>query len=216
MNPPKTTKARWWMWLASGILLLLLLIAFIHGVLRDSNDTFLLSDLNVYPPHPGESTTMVNAIPEIDVEQLSESLAQALARHINDKNRHNLQALEESRLAQMRMFEEWRERFGEKIEEYLLRLDGLDQKLHSIEHGVHRLLDAVEDETPRSSMTPAFTFRGIEIWHGRAHALLEHEGRILPAQEGESRLGWRIHAIDRDSRKLHVSDGMTELVLEEQ
>lgn len=215
MNSSKTSRARWRIWWAGG-LLLLLLAASIYGVARSSVETLPFSDLGVRSSPPEEPVSMVNVVPDIDVEQLSESLAKVLNQRLDQRVYRKLEELKENRLMQTQSIEEWKEELGDKIEMQSSQLAGLNQRLHSIEHGISQLLETLEDETPASPVGPTFVFRGIEIWHGQVYALLEHEGRIVPVREGESRLGWRVHVIDRDSLKLHVGDGMREHVLEVQ
>ena len=212
MNSKETSGVRWRVWLASG-LLLLLLVASIYGVARSFGEALPLSGLGVRSSHPEEFVPAVNVAPEIDVEQLSESLAQALNRHLDQRIHRNREELEESRLMQTQLIEEWKEELGDKIKMHSSRLTDLNQRLDLIESGISRLLKTLEDEALEPPMEPIFVFRGIEIWHGQVYALLEHEGQIMPVREGESRLGWRIHVIDRDGRKLHVSNGMKEHVL---
>ncbi|MDE0152387.1 MAG: hypothetical protein OXN23_00785 [Gammaproteobacteria bacterium] len=209
MSFEKISGVRRWMWLVGG-LLLLLSAASIYGVARDPGETLSFPSLGVNSAHPEEF------VPEINVEQLSESLAQALNRHLDKRVRHTLEELKESRFAQTQLIEEWKERLDVKIEMQASKLADLDQKLDSIKYEINQLLNTLEDEALEPSMEPTFVFRGIEIWHGQIYALLEYEGRIVPVREGESRLGWRIHVIDRDSQKLHVGDGMKEYVLEVQ
>ncbi len=216
MNLQKSSRTRWRVWLAGGVFSLLLLAAFVHEMLRGSNETFSFSDPGVQPLHPTGLPSAASSIPEIDIKLLSESLAQALGNRLDEWDRRNLEAFEKNLLAQMRTLREWRKGLDEKIETQFSRLQGVEQKLHSLERGMNRLLTSLEDEAVQVSMQPAFIFRGIEVWHGQAYALLEHQGRILPARQGDSRLGWRINAIDRNDRKLHISDGMTQLILEEQ
>lgn len=215
MNSQKTSGVRRWIWLV-GWLLLLLSAASIYGVARSPDETLPFSGLGVRSSHPEELVSTVSGVPEIDVEQLSESLAQVLNQRLDPQVYRNLEELKEDRLVQTQLIEEWKEELGDEIEMQSSQLADLNQKLDSIERGVGQLLKTFEDETPDSPMEPTFVFRGIEIWHGQAYALLEHEGRIVPVREGESRLGWRIYAIDRDGRKLHVGDGIQEYVLEVQ
>lgn len=212
MNSKETPGIRRWVWLVSG-LLLLLLVASVYGVARSLGETLPLSSLGVRSSHPEELVPAVNVAPEIDVEQLSESLAQALNRHLDQQIHRNREELKESWLMQTESIEEWKEELGDKIKMQSSRLADLNQRLHLIESGINRLLNTLEDEALEPSMEPMFVFRGIEIWHGQIYALLEHEGQIMPVREGESRLGWRIQAIDRDGRKLHVSDGVQEHIL---
>ena len=209
----KETEVRRRVWLVSG-LLLLLLVASIYGVARSLGETLPLSNLGVRSSHPEEFVPTVNVAPEIDVEQLSESLAQALNHHLDQRIHRSREELEESRLMQTQLIEEWKEELGDKIKMQSSGLADLNQRLHLIESGINQLLNALEDEAFDPPVEPMFVFRGIEIWHGQVYALLEHEGRIMPVREGESRLGWRVHAIDRDGRKLHVGDGMKEQVME--
>ena len=215
MSFEKISGVRRWMWLGGG-LLLLLSAASIYGVMRGSSETLSFLDLGVHPPHLEEFALEENSVPEINVEQLSESLAQALDHHLDQRIHRNLEELKESRLMQTQLIEEWKEELGDKIELQSSQLANLNQRLHSIEHGISQLLKTLEDETLDSPMGPTFVFRGIEIWHGQVYALLEHEGRIVPVREGESRLGWRVHVIDRNSLKLHVGDGIQKHVLEVQ
>lgn len=211
----KETGVRRWVWLVSG-LLLLLLVASIYGAARSLGETLPLSSLGVRSSHLEEFVPAVNVAPEIDVEQLSESLAQALSRHLDQPVHRSREELEERRLMQTQLIEEWKEELGDKIKMQSSRLADLNQRLNLIENGINQLLNTLEDETLEPPVEPMFVFRGIEIWHGQVYALLEHEGRIMPVREGESRLGWRVRAIDRDGRKLHVGDGMKEQVLEVQ
>lgn len=213
MNSQKTPDVRRWTWLVGG-LLLLLMVGLIYGVVRSSNEALSFSGLGVRSLHSEEFVPTANVVPEIDVEQLSESLTQALNRDLDQWIRRNLEELKENRLMQTQLIEEWKEGFDSKIEMQSSKLADLNQRLHLIEYGVNQLLKTLEDEAPQPPMEPTFVFRGIEIWHGQAYALLEHEGQIVPVREGESRLGWRVYAIDRDGRKLHVGDGMKEHVLE--
>lgn len=215
MNSKETPGIRRWVWLVSG-LLLLFLVASAYGVARSLDETLPLSSPGVRPSHPEEHVPAVNVAPEIDVGRLSESLAQALNRHLDQWIHRNREELKESRLMQIQSIEEWKEELGGEIKMQSSRLAELNQRLHLIEGGINRLLETLEDEALEPPMEPMFVFRGIEIWHGQIYALLEHEGQIMPVREGESRLGWRIHAIDRDGRKLHVSDGMQEHILEVQ
>lgn len=215
MNSQKTSGVRRWIWLVGG-LLLLLSAASIYGVARSPDETLPFSGLGVRSSHPEELVSTVSVIPEIDVEQLSESLAQVLNQRLDPQVYRNLEELKEDRLVQTQLIEEWKEELGDEIEMQSSQLADLNQKLDSIERGVGQLLKTFEDKTPDSPMEPTFVFRGIEIWHGQAYALLEYEGRIVPVREGESRLGWRIYVIDRDGRKLHVGDGIQEYVLEVQ
>ncbi len=216
MNFQKSSRTRWRVWLAGGVFSLLLLAALVHEMLRGSNETFAFSDPGVQLLQPTELPSAASAIPEIDMKLLSESLAQTLDNRLNKWDQRNLEVFEKTFLSQMRTFEKWREGLDEKLKTQSSRLQGMDQKLHLLERGMNRLLGSLEDEAIQVSMEPEFIFRGIEVWHGQAYALLEHQGRILPARQGDSRLGWRINAIDRDNRKLHISDGMTKLILEEQ
>ena len=216
MNLKKSSRTRWWVVLAAGVFSLLLLVAFVYEMLRAPGETLSLSNPGVQPFHLTEFLPAEKAIPEIDIKQLSESLEQALDSRFDEWDQRKHKVLEEDRLAQMQTFEKHWKGLGEKIETQSSKLQGMGQKLRLLENGMNRLLAALEDEALQVSTEPAFTFRGVEIWHGQTYALLEHQGRILPARQGESRLGWRIHTIDRDGQKLHVSDGMTEFVLEEQ
>lgn len=213
MNSSETSGSRWRIWLVGGVLLLLLAAGFTYGVTRSPNETLLLAGSGDHSVPLEELMPVANPVPEIDVEKLSESLAGVLGGRLAEENRRVFEAFEESRRAQARMFQEWSEGFDGKFEE---RLEHLDQRLGSLERNMNHLSGLIEEETQQASGEPAFVFRGVEVWHGQTHALLEHEGRILPVRQGESRLGWRIHAIDRDNRKLHVGDGVSEFVLEEQ
>lgn len=215
MNSQKTSGVRRWVWLAGG-LLLLLSVTSIYGVARSPDETLSLSGLGIHSSHPEKLVSTVNVVPEIDVEQLSESLAQVLNQRLDQQVYRNLEELKENRLMQTQSIEEWKEELGDKIEMQSSQLADLNQKLHSIERRVSQLLKAFEDETLDSPVEPTFVFRGIEIWHGQVYALLEYEGRIVSVREGESRLGWRVHAIDRNSLKLYVGDGIQEHVLEVQ
>jgi len=214
MSFEKISGVRRWMWLVGG--LLLLSAASIYGVARDPGETLSFPSLGVNSAHPEEFVPEVKFVPEINVEQLSESLVQSLNRHLDQRVRHTLEELKESRFVQTQLIEEWKERLDVKIEMQSSKLANLDQKLDSIKYEINQLLNTLEDEALEPSMEPTFVFRGIEIWHGQVYALLEYEGRIVPVREGESRLGWRIHVIDRDGQKLHVGDGMKEYVLEVQ
>lgn len=216
MNLPKSFRTRWWLWLAGGVFSLLLLTAFVREKLWYPNETFSFSDPGVTSLHPTEFPSAGNATSEIDEEQLLESLEQVLDSRLDEWEQRQHKFFEENRLTQMQIYGEWRKELDEKIETQSSKLQNMNQKLHSLESGMNRLLATHEDEMFQVSTEPAFTFRGIEIWHGQTYALLEHQGRILPAREGESRLGWRIHTIDRDGQRLHVSDGVTEFVMEEQ
>lgn len=215
MNSKKSSRMRWRVWLAGGVFSLLLLVVFVHGMLRDSGEKFSISNPGIHSPHSTEFQLAASAIPEIDTEELSGSLEQALDNRLDEWNERSLELFEENRSRQMQLFSEWQEELDRKVEKQFSGLKDIDRRLHSLEYGMDRLLASLEDETLQASIEPAFTFRGIEVWHGQAYALLEHQGQILPARQGDSRLGWKIHAIDRSGRKLHVSDGMTELVLEE-
>ena len=96
------------------------------------------------------------------------------------------------------------------------QLSQLERRLQSLEQGQAQLLAlaragaaaAADEDVP-------FVFRGTEVWNGQVYALLEHEGRILSARQGEARLGWRVRAIDREQRSLRISDGRAEHTLEE-
>ena len=215
MNSQKTSGMRRRVWLTGGLLLLLSAVS-IYGVVRSPDETLPFSGLSVRSSHPEELVPTVNVVPEIDVEQLSESLAQVLNQRLDQRVYRNFEELKENRLIQTQSIEEWKEELGDKIEMQSSQLADLNQRLHSIERGISQLLKTLEDKTPDSTMEPTFVFRGIEIWHGQVYALLEHEGRIVPVREGESRLGWRVHVIDRDSLELHVGDGIQEHVMEVQ
>lgn len=215
MGLKKSSRARWRMWLAGGIFSLLLLVAFVHGMPQGPGEKFSISDPGIDPLHPADFHLAANAVPEIDMEELSESLQRVLDSRLDTWSEQNLELFEENQSKQVQLLSEWKESLAGKIEKQISGLKDMDQRLRSLEHGMSRLLTSLEDETFQASVEPAFTFRGIEVWHGQTYALLEHQGRILPARKGDFRLGWRIHAIDRSGRKLHVSDGMTELVLEE-
>ncbi len=215
METRKTSGARLWVWLLGGLFLLLSAASIIYGVARSSNGAFTFSAPDD-PPPPQGWVPAVNAAPEIDVAQLSESLAQALDRHLEQRLLGLLEELKDDRLMQARLIEERQDGLAGQIEAQSSKLADLGHRLDSVGQGLGRLLDNLEAETRQTPRGPAFVFRGIEIWHGEVYALLEHEGRIVPVREGESRLGWRIHAIDRDGRALHVGDGMQEHVLEVQ
>ncbi len=215
MNSQKTSGMRRRAWLAGG-LLLLLSTASIYGVVRSPDETLPFSGLGIRSSHPEELVPTVNVVPKIDVEQLSESLVQVLSQRLDQRAYRNFEELKENRLMQTQSIEEWKEELGDKIEMQSSRLADLNQRLHSIERGISQLLKTLEDKTPDSTMEPTFVFRGIEVWHGQIYALLEYEGRIVPVREGESRLGWRVHVIDRDSLELHVGDGIQEHVMEMQ
>ena len=92
----------------------------------------------------------------------------------------------------------------------------LEQVSASVQTLEKRLAEVLDDQHEVAAGTePGFRFRGIEVWHGRVYALLEYQGQILTASAGDSRLGWRIHDIDREQRQLRVSNGTHEHVLEE-
>lgn len=96
------------------------------------------------------------------------------------------------------------------------RLSQLERRLQSLEQGQAQLLALVraDAEVAADDGVP-FVFRGTEVWNGQVYALLEHEGRILSARQGEARFGWRVRAIDREQRSLRISDGRAEYTLEE-
>lgn len=215
MSSKETFGVRRRVWLVGG-LLLLLLITSIYGVARSFGETLPFSDLGTHPPNPEGFVPTVNVAPEIDVERLAESLAQTLNRHLEQRVHPILEEMKEIRRIQARLIKELKKELDGKAEMQSSKLTGLDQRLHSIESGLGQVLETIENQALEPSIKPAFVFRGIEIWHGQVYALLEHEGRIVPVREGESRLGWRVHVIDRDGRKLHVGDGMNEYVLEVQ
>ena len=216
MNLKKSPGMRRWIWLIGGIFLLLLLAAFIYGTQWSPSGAFAVPDSGIHSLQPIEFELAPSSVPEIDMSELSSSLLHVLDSSLKEWDQRNLESLEENQRAQRRIFEEWRTWLDGRVEEDLAGLQEMDKRLSVLEHGMSHLLASLEDEEFQASMAPAFTFRGIEMWHGRPYALLEHQGQILPVRQGESRLGWRIHAIDRIGRKLRVSDGTTELVLEEQ
>ena len=96
------------------------------------------------------------------------------------------------------------------------RLSQLERRLQSLEQGQAQLLAlARTDAEAAADDSVPFVFRGTEVWNGQVYALLEHEGRILSARQGEARFGWRVRAIDREQRSLRISDGRAEYTLEE-
>ena len=96
------------------------------------------------------------------------------------------------------------------------RLSQLERRLQSLEQGQAQLLALARADAEAAADDGApFVFRGTEVWNGQVYALLEHEGRILSARQGEARFGWRVRAIDREQRRLRISDGRAEHTLEE-
>ena len=109
-----------------------------------------------------------------------------------------------------------REELGGLMRRQEPRLATLERRLQALEQGQAQLLAlARADAEPAAADGVPFVFRGTEVWNGQVYALLEHEGRILSARQGEARLGWRVRAIDRERRSLRVSDGRAERTLEE-
>lgn len=107
-----------------------------------------------------------------------------------------------------------RERLDGLVRRQEPRLSQLERRLQSLEQGQAQLLALARADAEADAGVP-FVFRGTEIWNGQVYALLEHEGRILSARQGEARLGWRVRAIDRERRSLRISDGRAEHTLEE-
>ena len=96
------------------------------------------------------------------------------------------------------------------------RLATLERRLQALESGQAQLLALARADVESAAADDVpFVFRGTEVWNGQIYALLEHEGRILSARQGEARLGWRVRAIDRERRSLRISDGRAERTLEE-
>jgi len=111
--------------------------------------------------------------------------------------------------------QEWRDAQVRQFSEYSQQLQGLTLSVQTLEERLAQLLEADQTVQTLVNEKPMFQFRGIEIWNGQVYALLEYQGAILPVRQGEARLGWRIHEIDREQRQLHVSDGTRQYVLEE-
>ena len=216
MSSSKMSGLRGRFGLAGAVLFLLLLAVWLHGMWPDSAEPLSFSDLGVPASDSGASLPIEQRLPDIDMDQWSESVAQAVHRYRQESDRRHLETLEAGFREQAQALDTWRQALGETVAGQGAGLADLDRRLAVLEQGMARLLEALEEPGEGASARPGFVFRDIEVWHGQAVALLEHEGRILPAQVGELRLGWRIQAIDRVHRTLHVSDGTTELVLEEQ
>ena len=109
-----------------------------------------------------------------------------------------------------------RERLDGLLRRQEPRLAALERRLQELARGQAQLLALARAgaEAAAGDGVP-FVFRGTEVWNGQIYALLEHEGRILSARQGEERLGWRVRAIDRERRSLRISDGRAEHTLEE-
>ncbi len=214
MNSGKSARPRWRIWVAAGVIFSLSLTALVLIALPVSRGTISIPDPGLDALHPADPPSLASAAFEIDIGELSESLAHALEARLDEWNRRGLESSEKRRLERARARGEWERRLDEKVETQLSGLQDMGQRLRALERGVDRLLASLEEPANQASAEPAFTFRGVEVWHGRPYALLEHQGRILPVREGESRLGWRIRAIDRAGGKLRVSDGATERLLE--
>ena len=171
-----------------------------------------------FPPAADDSSRAESATPaagDAALERRHASELAAVARRLDAWER-------DAREWRARQRENWdaeragRERLDGLMRRQEPRLSQLERRLQSLERGQAQLLAlaragaaaAADDGVP-------FVFRGTEIWNGQVYALLEHDGRILSARQGEARLGWRVRAIDREQRSLRISDGRAEHTLEE-
>lgn len=198
-------------WSAGGILLLLLSGTYIYGEMfslaPSAPSPNVLSEMPDAKPVPAA----VPMAPTLDIE----ALAAVLGHHLDTRIESWSQRAQERSRMQLKELREWRRQSDAQALSQAQALADLGQRLSTVEQGVGALADAVKDPVPVAER-PEFLFRGIEIWHGQSYALLEYEGRILPARQGESRLGWRVRLIDRERQNLHVSDGYREVILEAQ
>ena len=202
-------------WLAGGVLLLFMLGFQFYGMGSASMPSVPFSNTAVESLQPDSSVVALPPPLAIDTEALAASLSQTLDARLAAWDRRK-QAQSEAQASQvLAKFQEWRETLDEQSLARTREVAELDRRLDGLEQGIAQLLRARELKRSTGE-NPGFLFRGMEIWHGQTYALLEYEGRILPVRQGESRLGWRVHFIDREHRKLHVSDGRREVVMEAQ
>ena len=150
--------------------------------------------------------------PGLDVAEL----ADRIYRHLEDRMQTWLTGHQSTERKQQ---EERDARVQSQLEEMAEQLGVQSTQIIAIEQQIQNLHQRIEQwqATPAESevagLIPPFTFRGIEVWHGHVYALLSYEGRILPARQGETRLGWQLRVIDREQRQLHVSNGSIDKLL---
>ena len=171
------------------------------------------------PPPEGNSPYVEEPAPaaarDVALERRAASALADLARRLDAWERDTRDWRAQQRTARAAARED-REKLDGLMRRQEPRLATLERRLQALESGQAQLLVLARAgaESAAADAVP-FVFRGTEVWNGQIYALLEHEGRILSARQGEERLGWRVRAIDRERRSLRVSDGRAERTLEE-
>ena len=200
-------------WLAGAVTALFSFGALSHALSSpDAED-----DRAGLPPPAGNAPYVEEPAPARDValERRAASALADLARRLDAWERDARDWRAQQRAAR-EAAREGREKLDGLMRRQEPRLATLERRLQALESGQAQLLAlARADAESAAADDVPFVFRGTEVWNGQIYALLEHEGRILSARQGEERLGWRVRAIDRERRSLRISDGRAERTLEE-
>ena len=147
-------------------------------------------------------------------EQMAAALTQALGRRMEEWLQRDRETADAQSQAQRLEVEAWRAELTGHLEAQARRAEEWARRLEALGHDIQQLRESLQAAAEPAASGPAFSLRGLEVWHGQVYALLEHEGRILPVRQGESRLGWRVRDIDREHRRVRVGNGAAEHVLE--
>ncbi len=195
--------------LASTVVMFVLFLSF--GYLSLSDDAPLLSSAATEAALYAEEQILETASADSaeQAAQIAALLLPDLQRQLEQLQAHADSTSQAREQQHAQAMQQWRlqiEKQTRQLEQLSASVRTLGKRLAQMQEAPDEMADVVG---------PEFRFRGIEVWHGRVYALLEHEGRILTAREGDFRLGWRIHGIDREQRRLYVGDGTRELMLEQ-
>ncbi len=213
MDSPKLAGMRKW-GAGLGLLALMAAGAYLYVTSRGASGPMVYSDPAVALPE--EQPLALASAQEAQAavrEQMVAALMQALNPRLEEWLRRSRGAAEAQNQAQRLAVEAWQAELAGHLEAQAQQAENLGRRLDALGHDVRQLRELQMASEP-AVLEPTFSLRGLEVWHGQVYALLEHEGRVLPVRQGESRLGWRVRAIDRERRRVRVGYGAAEHVLE--
>ena len=197
-----------------GLLALMAVGAHLYVTSRGASEPMAYSDPAIAPPAGQQfALASVQEAQAAASEQMAAVLTQALSQRMEEWLRQGREAAEEQNQAQRLAAEAWQAELAGHLEAQVQQAENLDRRLDALGQEVRQLRELQTASEP-TALEPDFSLRGLEVWHGQVYALLEHEGRVLPVRQGESRLGWRVRAIDREHRRVRVGHGAAEHVLE--
>lgn len=197
-----------------GLLALMLSGAYFYAASGGTAEPLAYPDPAVSLPAEPPFAPAFAAAQAAVAERMAAALTQVLDRRMEDWLQRDQEAADAQSQAQRLAVEAWRTELAEHLEAQTRQGETLGRRLEALGDEVRQLRELQQVASEPVASEPAFSLRGLEVWHGQVYALLEHEGRVLPVRQGESRLGWHVRDIDREQQRVRVGKGAVEHVLE--